>query len=67
MTQKIFSSLVLIIIGILLGLFILTSYQFHKRIQQTEQLILDNSQKITTIENFINQQLLGKDSAETDN
>ncbi|MFH1412631.1 MAG: hypothetical protein ABIG10_01205 [bacterium] len=60
MNQKIFSSAVLIIIGVLVGLFILTSYQFHRRVKNLEAFVINNDSKITVIENFINTNLVRK-------
>jgi len=54
--MKIFSSIILVIVGVLIGLFVVTSYQFHRRVQNAENMVLQNDQKITAIEDYLNQQ-----------
>jgi len=54
--MKIFSSIVLVIVGVLIGLFVVTSYQFHRRVQNAENMVLQNDQKITAIEDYLNKQ-----------
>ena len=66
MNQKIFTGLLLIIIGILVGLFVLTAYQFHQRLQNIENYVLSNDQKISQIETFINSNLV-KQPSNSDN
>lgn len=58
MKQKIFTSVILVIIGVLVGLFILTSYQFHKRLSVLEKFVINNDKDIAVIENFINTNLI---------
>lgn len=58
MKQNIFLSIVLVGIGVLIGLFILTSYQFHGRLQALEGYVINNDKKITAIEDFINANLI---------
>lgn len=58
MKQNIFLSVVLILIGVLIGLFILTSYQFHKRLQAVEGYIIESDKSLSGIENYINTNLI---------
>ena len=58
MNQRIFSSIMLVVIGILIGLFVLISYQFHRRLQTVENYVLNNGQRIIAVEEFINDNLI---------
>jgi multisubunit Na+/H+ antiporter MnhB subunit len=58
MKQKMFTSIILVFIGVLVGLFILTSYQFHKRLSSLENFVVNNDKDISIIENFINTNLV---------
>ncbi|MFH0840501.1 MAG: hypothetical protein V1865_00740 [bacterium] len=60
MNKPIITTIILVLIGILVGFFILVSYQFHSNLNRTEALVLQNADRLSGIEAFLTDNFINK-------
>jgi hypothetical protein len=60
MNKPIVTTIVLVLIGILLGIFVLVSYQFHSSLNRTEAVVLQNTDRLSAVEGFLTDNFINK-------